>query len=710
MTTGSALDAIFEPRSIAIVGASQDPSKIGGRPVELLQKYGYGGRIFPVNPKAPEVQGLAAYPSVTALPEAADLAVIAVPAEVAPDAVEECAAKGVRAAVILSSGFSELGEKGVELQRRLSETAGRTGIRIVGPNCLGTVGVANKAIATFSIVLESAMPKPGPLAIVSQSGNLGSYTMRVAMERGIGVSRLMTTGNECDLDIADGISWLAGDPATRVILCCMETCRDGPKLMRALDEARRAGKPVIVLKIGSSDVGQAAAASHTGALAGSDAVFDAVFARAGATRVRSIEQLIDVGQAASLLVPDRLPKGPRVALVTASGGFGVMMADAASVVGLEVPQLSQAAQERILAAVPYASPRNPVDTTAQVSSRPELMEQVLSAVAADENCDAVMLLLASSLYLPRLRAVYMEALRKLRASHPDRLVMLITKGPADAVAELNAMGYPTVDGIDAASRTLASLAAMGHAPSPAESAVEPATELPELAPEAFAHEHGAKAALADAGFPVLPERLVDSADAAVAAAGELGYPVVLKIVSPDLPHKTEVGGVVVGINGDDELRDAYETMIAGVRAKAPQARIEGVLVAPMVKGGVELILGTKRDPIFGPVVMAGMGGIFAEVMQDVALRVAPVDEAEALEMLRSLRSYKVLDGARGRPRADLAATARAIAALSRFAQRHADTVGEIDINPLLVLPEGKGAVALDALIVGAPQRDRKEQP
>ncbi|MEO3385035.1 acetate--CoA ligase family protein [Mesorhizobium sp. CAU 1741] len=707
MQVGEGLDAIFEPRSIMIVGASQDATKIGGRPVELLVKYGYAGGIFPVNPRAETVQGLPAFASVADVPEAADLALIAVPAQAAPGAVRECANKGVRAAVILSSGFSELGEEGMRLQAELSEVARGTGLRIVGPNCLGTVGVAHKAIATFSIVLESAMPKPGALAIVSQSGNLGSFTMRLAMERGIGVSRFMTTGNECDLDIADGISWLARDAQTRVILCAMETCRNGPKLMQALDEAQAAGKQVVVLKIGSSDAGQAAAASHTGALAGSDMVFDAVFQRSGAIRVHSVEQLMNVGHAASMLLPDRLPQGPHVALVTASGGFGVMMADAVSGVGLDVPPLSQAAQDRILGVVPYASPRNPVDTTAQVSSRPELLEEVLSAVVSDDACDATLLLLSSSLYLPRLRTVYMEALSRLKEAHPDRLLMLIVKGPADAVAELNAMGYPTADSIDAAASTIASLAAMGRSPRVQGGRSTPLLGLPELPADALLNEHGAKAALAAAGVPVLAERLVNTADEAVSAADAMGYPVVIKIVSADLPHKTEVGGVILGIANERALREAYDVMLSGVTNKAPHARIDGVLVAQMAKSGVELILGTKCDPIFGPVVMAGLGGIFAEIVRDVALRVAPVDETEAEAMLRSLKAFKILDGARGRPRADIAAAARAISALSQFAAHHADRIVESDINPLVVLAEGEGAIALDALIVGAPQQNEE---
>jgi acyl-CoA synthetase (NDP forming) len=586
------------------------------------------------------------------------------------------------------------------LQAQLRDTARRSGMRVLGPNCLGALSIAEKSIATFSIVLESSLPPAGPLGIASQSGNLGSYTALLARERGIGISRFLTTGNECDVDIADGIAWLARDPATKVILCCLETCRDAPRLIAAFEEARQAGKPVIVLKIGASEAGQAAAASHTGALAGSDAVFDAVFRRAGVWRVQSVEELLDLGHAAAVLGLERLPKSRRVMLLTASGGFGVLLADAASAAGLELPMPSEETQRRILEAVPYASPRNPVDATAQMSSRPEILEKILSAILDDENCDSLLLLLSSSLYLPRLRGVYMQTLTAIRARYPDKVVMLTVHGPQDAVEELTAMGFPVVDGVGPSAQALAGLCGIAAArdlpPPPAP--VAPAGPLP---PDALRNEYGAKKAMAAAGVPVLPEKIARSAREASEAAQAMGFPVVLKIVSEDLPHKTEVGGVVLNLADAAGVAEAYDAMLAQVRQKAPTARIDGVLVSPMARGGTELILGAKRDPVFGPVVVVGLGGIFAEIIQDVAVRPAPVDEAEAMEMLRSLKAFPVLDGARGRPRADLPAAAQAIAALSRFAAAHAGEVAEIDINPLLLLPEGQGAVALDALLVPA---------
>jgi acyl-CoA synthetase (NDP forming) len=695
---GRGLDALFQPRSIAIFGASEDVTKIGGRPLQFLLKYGYRGAIYPINRKAGTVQSLPAYASVADLPEAPELAVVAVPPESVLDAIKDCASRGVRAAVILSAGFSEMGEEGSRLQTAIGQVAKTSGMRIVGPNCLGSIGVAEKSIATFSVALESAMPAAGHVGIVSQSGNLGSYTMRLAVDRGIGISRLLTTGNECDVDIADGIASLARDPGTSVILCCMETCRDAGKLLRAMAMAREAGKAIVVLKVGVSAAGSEAAASHTGALAGSDAVFDVVLRNGGAIRVPGIEQLLDVGHAISVVGAARVPKGNRAALVTASGGFGVLMADAASAQGLALPKLSARTQARILAVLPFASPANPVDMTAQVSSRPELLVEVLSAVAEDESCDAVILQSAYAFQLPRLRDIYLAALEQVRRDHPSRLILLCCKPPRDTMAQLNEMGFPTVETIDAACSTLAALVRLGTRGEPTAPAAQAASD--ELLPdEAIVNEANAKAVLAQAGLPVLKEMTAASRDQALAAAREIGFPLVLKIVSPDIPHKTEVGGVVVGVRSEAQLLDEYDRLLARVAQKAPRARIAGVLVAQMAQGGIELILGTKKDPVFGPVVMVGLGGIFAEVLRDVALQIAPVTEQQATQMLHSLKAFPLLDGARGRAKADVAAAARAVAALSQFAAQHADVVAEIDINPLVVMDQGQGAFALDALLV-----------
>ncbi len=719
---GAGLDFFFQARSIAVVGASDDVHKIGGRPLSLLKKHGFRGAILPINPRGGTIQDLPAYASLREAPAAPEMAVLAVPAQATVEAVRECAALGVKAVVVLSSGFAEAGEGGMQLQQELVAIARGAGMRLLGPNCLGTVSVPNATIASFSIVLEEHLPPPGQVGIVSQSGNVGSFIMQNIAQRGLGVSRFIATGNEADVDVADGIAALAKDAATRVILCCMETCRHADRLVAALALAREAGKPVIVLKIGATETGQAAAASHTGALAGSDAVIDAVFRRHGALRVHSVENLLDIGQAASKLMPGRLPRGDRVALLAASGGFGILMADAMSRRGLSLPPLSPQTSDRIHAVLPLASTANPVDATAQVSSRPDVLQKVLSALLDEPQSDATVLFLSLSLYNRRLRSVYLDALAQVREAQPERLLVVISRGPEDAVREIDALGIPVFPTIDAAAEGLQGLVRLGrlfaepaslaaNAPQPgapttataatAAAAATAPTAAASLSPDVFRNEYLAKRALADAGLPILPEALASDANDAVAHAERLGYPVVMKIVSPDIAHKTEVGGVALALADAAAVREAHRRILASAAAKAPAARIDGVLIAPMAKGGTELILGVSRDPVFGPVVMVGLGGIYAEVLQDVAVQVAPVTEAEASAMIRGLKLFPLLDGARGQPKADVAAAARAVACLSEFAVRHRDAVAEIDMNPVLVRPQGQGVVVLDALIVPA---------
>ncbi|MBV7499585.1 acetate--CoA ligase family protein [Achromobacter sp. ACM05] len=695
---GAGLAPFFQASGIAVIGASDEVTKIGGRPVHMLIKHGYRGAVYPINPKGGTIQGLPAYTSVKDTPATPELAILAVPAAATPAALRDCGARGVKAAIVLSAGFTEAGPQGAALQSELVAIAGEHGMRVLGPNCLGTVNVAERLIGSFSIALEENMPPVGHVGIVSQSGNVGSHTMQSVARRGMGVSRFIATGNEADVDAADGIAALAEDPDTRIILCCMETCRNAGKLIDALRLARGKGKPVIILKIGSTEKGQAAAASHTGALTGSDAVIDAVFRRHGVLRVRSVEALIDIGHAASLLMPDRLPANDAVTLVAASGGFGIMMADAMSDAGLALPALAPDTQRRILEAVPTASTGNPVDASAQMSSRPDILLKMLTALLEDPSASSLALFMSLSLYNTRLRGIYLEALARVRTSHPDRLLMVISQGPADAVEQINALGIPVFSSIDAAATGLSGLVKLGklRAAAYADTAL-PAAEP--VDPAVFRNEFHAKQALGNAGIDVPREFIARSADDAVRAAGAIGYPVVLKIASEDVAHKTEAGGVLLNVADADAVRHGHARILANVARHAPGARIDGVLVAPMVAGGTELIAGVSQDPVFGPIVMVGMGGIYAEVLKDVAVQAAPVTEDEAAAMIRSLKMFAILDGARGQPKADIAAAARSVARLSAFAYRHRDDVAEIDMNPILVRPQGQGVVVLDALMI-----------
>ncbi|MEN9774648.1 MAG: hypothetical protein RL322_1718 [Pseudomonadota bacterium] len=703
---GAGLQALFEAKTVAVIGASDDMTKIGGRPVHLLIKHGFKGRIIPVNPRGGTIQGLAAYPSLAESALRPDLSVIAVPAHSALEALKDCLAAGTRAVIVLSSGFAEAGEAGARLQAEMVTLASLSGVRMLGPNCLGAVSPASALIGSFSIVLEDRLPPAGRVGIISQSGNIGSFIMQNVAQRGLGVSRFIATGNEADVDVADGIAALADDPETGLILCCMETCRDASRLILALHCAQRSGKPLVVLKIGRTARGQAAALSHTGALAGSDAVLDAVLRRYGALRVHTVEALLDIGQALAVLVPDRMPRGDRAILVAASGGFGIMMADAMSEAGLALPELSEATASRIHAILPLASTANPVDATAQMSARPEILSGLLEAVLDEPAADIVVLFLSLALYNQRLRGVYLDALASVRTSRPDRLLVVISRGPEEQVMQIRQMGIPVFPSIDGAAFALSGL--VGIAGCVREAVTDESfsgrgwvarRSSTQLTSEVFESEHAAKRVLADIGIPVLDEAIAGSADEAARVAHRMGYPVVLKILSPDITHKTEVGGVVLDVRDAQHLHRACKEMLESVAVRMPHARVNGFLIAPYLSGGHELIMGVSRDPVFGPVVMVGFGGIHAEVLKDVALQVAPINHREARAMIEGLRLFPILDGARGQPRADLDAAVDALVRLSNFAVEHQEVVAEVDLNPVRVMPNGRGLWVLDALMV-----------
>ncbi|GLT12060.1 acetate--CoA ligase family protein [Sulfitobacter porphyrae] len=689
-------EAIFQPRSIAVIGASSDPNKTGGRPIHMLKIHGFAGAIYPVNPKSAEIQGLKAYPSLTELPEVPDLILVLVPGAAAVSVLEVAAELGVGAAIVLSAGFAENGPEGAVLQQRVSELATQSGMRIVGPNCLGSVSVGNRAVGTFSISMEKEMPATGGISIVTQSGNIGSAALSLLAESGAGVARFIATGNEADVQASDALFWLARDAETKVILLGLETCRDGGRLIAGLEAARDAGKPVIALKIGTSEAGQKAALSHTGGLAGSDRVFDAVFKRYGVVRVHSLEDLVQIGAAVEAIGTRRIGTTPSAAMVAASGGFGVMMADAAAAHGVAVNPLSAASQARIKERLPLASAVNPIDATAQMSADPDILENLVEAALDDPANSTVCLMLALGMNNSRLRGIFTDALQRITDRHLDRTVVACISGPKDAIADLRGMGIACFPTIDAAMSGIAALSRLERgAPSEPMETIARAR----LQPEAWRNEVTAKAALRAAGLPFTEDLVATTAQEAAEAAESLGGAVVLKILSPEIQHKSDIGGVELGIQGGADAREAFTRIINAADRHAPAARIDGVIVAPMTTGGTELILGATCDATFGPVVMVGLGGIFAEIFEDTALELAPVTKSQAAAMVRRLKAFALLDGARGRAPADIDALTDAIVALSRFALRHAEDVAEIDINPLLVRDKGLGCVALDALIV-----------
>ena len=691
------LSRLFDPRSIAIVGASATPGKIGAMPVTLLRQHGYEGRIIPVNPRADTIQGLAAAPSLDALDQDIDLAILAVPAAHAAQALQSARPGQLGAAVIFTSGYSETGAAGAEQQQRLCGIARERGIRLLGPNCLGFMNVRRKVYATFSPAPANGAVPAGGIAMVSQSGAFGAYAYSMARERGLGLSHWISTGNEADIDVADCIEWLAHDADTRVIMAYMEGCRDGAKLRRALAAARAAGKPVVVTKIGRTQAGAQAAASHTAALAGDDAVYDALFRQYGALRARTIEEFFNLGYA--LDTWPRPPAGRRLGIFTISGGVGALMADEAQDAGLALPEPAAAAQARLLAQVPFASARNPVDVTGQAISEPGLLLATADDILADGRYDALAVFLAAAGSSEALWPTFENFAREMQARHPGVPLAISALFTPERRRQLERLGCLVFPDPSAAIRTLGTVAQLADH---ADAAAEPAASSDDPPPLLDAYnEVQAMDLLRRAGLPATPCILATDADAAVRAAAELDGPVALKIVSPDIVHKSDVGGVKLNVAGEDALRRAHADILDAVRRHAPEARIDGVLVAPMAPKGVECIAGVHCDPVFGPVVMFGLGGVFVEVLKDVSFRLAPFGRDEALAMIREIKGYALLQGARGTPPCDVDALADALAALSRFAHARRDDFSSVEINPLLALPAGQGALALDAVVMRA---------
>lgn len=739
MTTHSdpTLSRLFTPRSIAIVGASATPGKIGAMPVSLLRQHGYDGRILPINPRADSIQGLPAAPDLAALDTDVDLVILAVPAAHAAQALQSARPGQVGGAVVFTSGFSETGAEGVAMQETLCAIARERGIRLLGPNCLGYMNVRHKVYATFSPAPANGAVALGGIGMVSQSGAFGAYAYCMARERGLGLSHWISTGNEADIDVADCINWLAHDADTRVIMAYMEGCRDGAKLRRALAAARDAGKPVVVTKIGRTQAGAQAAASHTAALAGDDAVYDALFRQYGALRARSIEDFFNLGYA--LDTWQQRPQGKRLGIFTISGGVGALMADEAEEAGLSLPEPDAAAQARLLERVPFAGPRNPVDVTGQVVSEPGLLLATADDMLADGRYDALAVFLAAAGSSETLWPTFETFAREMRARHPDVPLAFCALFPPERRRELERLGTLVFEDPSAAIRTIGAVAGLAGATSDAASngsktgSTNSSTNgsttgttsgntdgTSNAGPNALAsvpsvnastaplrdtyNEVQAMDVLRQAGLPVPDCTLATDADTAVAAAARAAGPVVLKVVSPDILHKSDVGGVKLNLSGEDAVRHGHAAILDSVRTHCPTARIDGVLVAPMAPKGVECIVGMHSDPVFGPVVMFGLGGVFVEVLKDVSFRLAPFDHAQALSMIREIKGYALLQGARGAPPCDINALANALVALSRFADARREDFSSVEINPLLALPDGQGVLALDAVLIPSAGR------
>lgn len=698
--TAAGLDRLLDPASIAIVGASDNPDKIGGRPIHYMRRHGYAGTLYPINPQRPQVQGERAWPSLDALPATPDLAIVAVAGEQAVEAVDRCAELGVAAAIVISAGFSETGPAGRALQDAMTGRARAAGMRIVGPNSQGLANFGNGAIASFSTMFLEVQPQDGPVAVISQSGGMCAMVYGLLRQRGLGVRHVHATGNEADVTVAELACAVLRDPEVGIVLLYLESLREAGPLAEAAALARQRGVPLMVVKSGRSDAGARAAASHTGALANEDRAVDAFFERHAILRARDPQELV---RYAELALRSPLPEGPRVVVVSNSGASCVLASDAAAERGLEIAPLAQATQGELARRLPgYATTVNPVDITAALLSNNGLFGEVLPVIGSDPAAD--MFLLDIPVAGRGYDVASFAADAAAFAADAARPVVVVAWQDA-VVAAFRERGLPVyadeLQAMDAMAALHRLRGLRGQLPA---SWPAPARTRPlEPGAEPFLSEARSLKLLAEHGLAVVEHLVCNDADAAVAAWRSLGGAVALKACSAQLPHKSEHGLVALGLDDEGSLRAALQRQAQALSSLGVDDAVW--IVARMRRGLHECALGLRVDPVFGPLVMVGSGGKYVEALRDVAVLLPPFDEAAVIGKLRGLRIGALLDGVRGDPPADVQALARQAVLLGRFGVSAADRVASVDINPVLVGPAGQGVVALDALVeCAAPAR------
>jgi acetate---CoA ligase (ADP-forming) len=706
------LKPLLSPESVAIVGASADTGNLRGRLTHALIGHGYDGRVYPVTRSQNEVLGLKAYPTVAALPESADLAVILVPAAHVVETLAQCGDRGIRAAVVISSGFAEESNEAARARDgKLRAVAERFGMLICGPNSEGIVNPLKPLVATFSPVFHdprrSFPPVAGkarPIAVSCQSGALTFSFLSRGRDRQLRFTHQVSAGNQTVLEAHDYVDWWLDEGDADVFLLYLEGIRRPDRFRAVADKAAQAGKPLIVAKVGRSAAGRRAAASHTGALAHAGVIDDAVFRHHGIIRGEDLDHMVDLAAAFAFC---RLPRGNRVAVITGSGGSAVWMADILSAHGLELPVLEEDLQRRILALLPsYASAQNPIDGTAQAIH--EVGYAPLVEIVRQSRHIDVILLIASLANDATAAERAQELTSVVEATEQPILLSTYTTASPQAMAAFAEAGIPCYTSMPSCARAIRALVDYTRSQSrrrrteaapatPSASREEVGRALATAGP--MLTETETKALLARYGMPLPPEALVTNADDAVAAAARIGGAVALKVQSPYITHKTEAGAVALGIAGEAAIREAYRRVLASAKSAHPDALIRGVLVQAMAPPGCEMILGITRDQTFGLMLMVGLGGIHVEVLRDTVFAPVPIGREEALSLLGELSGAALLDGVRGAPPADRAALAELIVTLSRFAADHADLIEEIDLNPVILHPQGQGLSVVDALIV-----------
>ncbi|MGQ9857770.1 MAG: acetate--CoA ligase alpha subunit [Thermodesulfobacteriota bacterium] len=698
------IEAIMSPRSIAVVGATNRQGSVGRAVFSNILSGGYQGVLYPVNPKARSVLSVRAYPSLMDIPDNVDLAVIIVPAQAVVGVVEEAAQKGVKGLVVITAGFKEVGGIGVELEEGLVDVVKSHGIPLIGPNCLGVINT-NPAVS-MNASFAAKMPAPGNIAFISQSGALCTAVLDFAAGRNIGFSKFISFGNKADVNEMDLLGYLKEDPDTQVILMYLEDISAGREFIEiARDITWTARKPMLAIKSGRSPEGARAASSHTGSLAGSDAAYDAIFMQSGIQRVETIAELFNYALAFSR---QPVPRGNRIAIVTNAGGPGIVATDAAVRYGLALAKFSDSTKEKLAHQLPpTASIGNPVDVIGDATH--ERYEAAIRVILEDDGVDGAIVILTPQAMTDILETAQIVPRVAKGIEKPVLCSFMGIVDVSQGVRYLERNGFPNYTFPEAAARAMASMVRFGELLRLEKRQVRRVAADKEAASQIirrklqgresyFMPEWEANEILQCYGFPTLKGRLVQDASQLPQAIEEVGFPLAMKINSPDIVHKFDAGGVRLKIRSPEEAQAAYLEILSNARSFNPRARIQGVLVERMARGGVEVILGSTRDPRFGPICMFGLGGTFVEALQDVTFRLAPMWEISAEIMIRSIKAYKVLRGLRGLPPSDIEAIKDCILRLSQMVSDHPE-IAELDINPLIVYPEGEGCVVADSRIL-----------
>ncbi|WP_106498368.1 acetate--CoA ligase family protein [Lentibacillus sp. Marseille-P4043] len=701
------IEPLLKPKTVAVLGASAKKSKLGYLQVKALLDGGFQGDIYPINPKSEMITGLRCFPSLSETPKNVDLAIFCVSADKVEDCLEECGQNNVKAAIIFASGFSEIGEEGMKAQQRMKQIARENGIRIIGPNCVGLVNTTNGLVGTFSPGLtQLPLSDKREVGFITQSGAFGVLTYIAAAQNGLTFNYFVSVGNEVETEFSDIMEYMIHDSDTSVISGYLEGEKNPNKLRQLADQALVKNKPIIVMKSGRSSAGSRAAASHTGSLAGSDKIYDGFFQQTGIIRADDYEDIISFSK---LFLSKKLPTGRNTVLITSSGGRGINEADRCESYGLKINRLSEETKDKIKQNIPsYGSASNPIDLTAEAAvTNPELFLAPLKALVEDPDTDIIIFTefpMAWKADDPHVKA-FIEICK-----NTDKLVFVTTfplEGMSipNSAAALEKNGIPVIPGnlnpISALAK-LVNYSEKYHKMKLADDELMTEWDKKEdisslLQPGTTLSESQASDVLASYGIPTTKRAVASSEDNAVSHADKIGYPVALKIDSPDIPHKSEANAIKLNLKNDLEVSVAFKEIMQNAKNYKPNAKINGVSVQQMLPEGVEVIVGVTNDPAFGPVIMFGLGGVFVEIFQDISFRVAPITKNDAIEMIEEIKGYKILKGARGKPPVDIDAIADVLLRVSKLVSDYKDEIKELDINPLIVYE--KGIVAADAMLV-----------